>query len=85
MVECRPASYKDFDALEVDGKLCKLEYGTLRNKVSVLKKKGDIERCYNSRASFFVVNGIKFGKQRTRHALGEHSISQPVRDYAAAS
>jgi hypothetical protein len=70
-VECRPASYKDFENLEVNGKLCKLGYGTLRNKISVLKKKGDIERYYNSKASFFVIKGVKFGKQRTQHEMTE--------------
>jgi len=75
-VEYRPASYKDFKILEVDGKLCRLEYGTLRNKFSVLKKKGDIERYYNSKASFFVIKGVKFGKQRTLQALTEYSVSQ---------
>jgi hypothetical protein len=75
-VEYRPASYKDFENLEVDGKLCKLEYGTLRNKISVLKRKGDIERYYNSKASFFVMKGVKFGKQRSLQAMTEYSISQ---------
>jgi hypothetical protein len=75
-VEFRPASYKDFKELGVDGKQCKLEYGTLRNKISALKKKGEIERYYNSRASFFVLKGVKFGKQRTLQALSKYSISQ---------
>ncbi|MGA7370081.1 MAG: hypothetical protein WBX01_13205 [Nitrososphaeraceae archaeon] len=72
----RPACYKDFEEFEVDGKLYKLERSTLRNKFSVLKNGGYIERYYNSRASFFVLKGIKFGRQRTQHATTEHSISQ---------
>jgi hypothetical protein len=75
-IEFRPASYKDLIELEVDGKQCKLEYGTLRNKVSGLKKKGYIERYYNSRASFFVVKGLRFGKRRTTQAKIEHSLAQ---------
>src|SRR5215211_60240 len=46
--------------------LCTVKYSTLRNKISFLKKKGDIERYYNSRASFFVIKGVRFGKHRTR-------------------
>ena len=47
---------------EVDGKLYKLKHGTLCNRFSVLKNEGHIERCYNSRASFFVIKGVRFGK-----------------------
>ena len=75
-VEYRPASYKDFEEFEVDGKLYKLKNSTLRNRFSVLKNEGRIERYYNSRASFFVIKGVRFGKQRTQHAMTEHSISQ---------
>lgn len=75
-VEYRPASYKDFEEFEVDGKPYKLESGTLRNKFSVLKKEGHIERYYNSKASFFVIKGVRFGKQRTIQGMTEHSISQ---------
>ena len=74
--EYRPASYKDFEEFEVDGKLYKLENSTLRNRFSVLKNEGRIERYFNSRASFFVIKGVKFGKQRTEHAMTEHSITQ---------
>ncbi len=75
-VEYSPACYKDFEGFEVDGKLYRLAYSTLRNKFSVLKKRGYIERYYNSRASFFVGKGVKFGKQHTLQAKIEHSISK---------
>ena len=75
-IECRPASYKDFEEFEVDGKLYKLKNSTLRNRFSVLKNEGRIERYFNSRASFFVIKGVKFGKQHTQHAMTEHRISQ---------
>src|SRR5215207_8039314 len=65
-VECRPASYKDFEDLEVEGKPCSIKYGTLRNKISALRKKGAIERYYNSKASFFVIKGVRFGKHKNR-------------------
>jgi hypothetical protein len=75
-VEYRPASYKDFEEFEVDGKPYKLEVGTLRNRFSVLKKEGHIERYYNSRASFFVTKGTRFGKQLTIQDMTERSIFQ---------
>lgn len=75
-VEYIPACYKDLVELEVDGKICKLKYGTLRNKISELKRIGLVERYYNSKASFIVLRGVKFGKQRTIHAMTEYSISQ---------
>jgi hypothetical protein len=75
-VEYRPACYKDLVELEVDGKICKLKYGTLRNKISELKRIGLVERYYNSKASFFVLKGVKFGKQRTIHAMTEYCRSQ---------
>jgi hypothetical protein len=75
-VECRPASYKDLEEFEIEGKLHKLKYGTLRNKISKLKRKDLVERYYNSRASFFVIKGVKFGKQSIRHEMTEYNISQ---------
>jgi hypothetical protein len=75
-VEYRPACYKDLSGFEIDGKLYVLKYGTLRNKISALTRKGLVELSYNSRASFFVIKGVKFGKQRTQHAITEHSKSQ---------
>ena len=75
-IEYRPASYKDFGEFEVDGKLYKLKNSTLRNRFSVLKNEGRIERYFNSRASFFVIKGVKFGKQRTLHAMTEHNKTQ---------
>lgn len=75
-VEYRPASYNDFEEFEIDGKLYRLKLGTLRNRFSALNKEGHIERYYNSRASFFVLKGVKFGRQRTIHSITEHSKSQ---------
>lgn len=40
------------------------KYHTLRNVLSKLMKDGRVERYYNSRASFFVLTGFKFGKQK---------------------
>jgi len=75
-VEYRPACYNDLEKFEIDGKLYVLKNGTLRNKISELKRKDVVERYYNSRASFFVIKGVKFGKQHIQHAKTEFSISQ---------
>lgn len=75
-VEYRPASYADLKGIEFEGKMHEINYDTLRNIICVLKKGGSIERYYNSRASFFVLKGVKFGKQLTNHVLTEHSKSQ---------
>src|SRR5919106_6235974 len=75
-VEHKPASYDDLRTVEIDGKLHKINYGTLRNLLSILKKEGKIERYYNSRASFFVLKGVKFGKQRTINVMSEFGKSQ---------
>jgi len=75
-VEHKPASYDDLKVIEIEGKLHEINYGTLRNMLCVLKKDGKIERYFNSRASFFVLKDVKFGKQRTIHTMTEQSISQ---------
>jgi hypothetical protein len=75
-VEYRPACYNDLEKFEIDGKLYMLKYGTLRNKISALTKKGLVELSYNSKASFFVIKGVKFGKQHIQHEMTEYSISQ---------
>jgi hypothetical protein len=62
--EHRLASYADLKVVEIDGKLQLTDYGTLRNIMSALIKEGRVECPYNSRASFFVLKGIKFGKQK---------------------
>ena len=63
--------------LKVEGKPCIVKYSTLRNKISVLKREGIIERYYNSKASFFVMKGIKFGKHKI-HDLEVKKLSQTI-------
>ena len=75
-VEFRPACYKDFEEFEVDGKPYKLESVFCGTSFLYLKKEGHIERYYNSKASFFVIKGVQFGKQRTIQDMTEHSMSQ---------
>ena len=77
-LESRPASYEDLKALELGGKPCVVKYSTLRNKVSILIKKEIIERYYNSKVSFFVIKGTKFGKQKV-HDLQIKKLSKAIR------
>jgi hypothetical protein len=63
-VKHRPASYDDLNVVEIEGKLQATNYGTLRNNVSNLIRDGRVERYYNSKATFLVLKGIKFGKQK---------------------
>lgn len=63
-VEYRPAAYSDLELVEIGGKLRRTNYGTVRNIISALIKKGRVECPYNSKAAFFVLKGIKFGKQK---------------------
>jgi hypothetical protein len=76
-VEHRPASYNDLKIVEIEGKLMPTDYGTLRNIMSALIKEGRVECPYNSRASFFVLKGIKFGKQK-RQDLEMKRLSRAV-------
>lgn len=71
------APYEDLKALEIGGKPCIVKYGTLRNKISVLKRKGIVERYYNSKLSFFVMRGIKFGKHKV-HDLEIKKLSKTI-------
>jgi hypothetical protein len=75
-IEHKPASYDDLKIVEIEGKLHQICYGTLRNMICALKKEGRIERYYNSKASFFVLKGLKFGKQRTIYAMTEYGKSR---------
>ncbi|MGC1131448.1 MAG: hypothetical protein WA941_01390 [Nitrososphaeraceae archaeon] len=62
--EYRPTSYDDLKVVEIEGKLQQTDYGTVRNIMSALIKEGRVECPYNSKAAFFVLKGIKFGKQK---------------------
>jgi hypothetical protein len=64
-LEHRPFSFIDFlPEFEVNGKVYSIDYGTLRNKFSKLRKKGDIELDYRSIQAFYTIKGYKFGRSR---------------------
>ena len=65
--EKRPFSYKDFLKFEVDGNIYGRKHGTFRNKITKLRKKGEVERLYCSREinndysiSYILHNALNF-------------------------
>lgn len=64
-LEHRPFSFIDFlPRFEVNGKEYSIDYGTLRNKFSQLRKNGKIELDYRSKQTFYTIKGHKFGKKK---------------------
>jgi hypothetical protein len=63
--EKRPFSYKDFLKFELGGKIYGMKHGTFRNKITKLRKKGEVERLYYSPQAFYTLKGHKFGKPVT--------------------
>lgn len=61
-VEGKPVCYKDFESFNVDGTTYYMMHGTFRNKISRLIKEGLAELYYNSKISFYVLRGVRFGK-----------------------
>lgn len=63
--EHRPFSFIDFvPRFEVNGKEYSIDYGTLRNKFSRLRKNGKVELCYRSKQAFYTMKGHRFGRQK---------------------
>jgi len=68
--EKRPFSYKDFLNFEVNGKEFGMVHKTFRNKISKLKKSGEVEDSYHSHLKFYTLKGLKFTKPMTTHHMG---------------
>ena len=79
LTEHRPFSFIDFlPHFEVNRSEYSIDYGTLRNKFSQLRKNGKIELDYRSKQAFYTMKGHKFGKKRmTINHLGVPS-SDPI-------
>ena len=67
--ENRPFSYRDFNRFEIDGKEYRINHGTFRNKVSKLMKLGKIELEYKSKAAFYTIKGVNFGKRKSNPVI----------------
>jgi hypothetical protein len=65
LIEQRPFSFADFRKFEIGGKKYQMGYGTFRNNIPRLKKRGEVERAFKSRPAFYSVPGKKFNKMMT--------------------
>lgn len=97
-VEGKPVSYKDFLRFSVDGRTYCMKHGTFRNKISRLIKEGLVELYYNSKISFYVLKGVRFGKKisptrmeqpycytcKSCHAKNDDEIDCPVNNLTEA-
>lgn len=73
--ENRPFCVRDFLRFEVDGKEYRMTAGTFRNKISGLRKSGDVEDDYSSVTAFYTLKGYRFGKSMTPTHTGGKSLS----------
>jgi hypothetical protein len=67
--EHRPFSYRDFLSFKIDGKEYGMEWGTFRNKVSLLKKADKVELEYRSGLAFYTIKGVNFGKRKSNAVM----------------
>jgi len=79
LTEHRPFSFIDFlPHFEVNERKYSIDYGTLRNKFSQLRKNGKIELDYRTKQAFYTMKGQKFGKKlMTINHLGVQT-SDPI-------
>ena len=70
MKERRPFSYYDFLTFKVDTKEYSMSHGTFRNKVSKMKKTGEVEVAFCSTQAFYTLKGVTFAKSMTGNHTG---------------
>jgi len=68
--EHRPFTCSDFRRFSVRDKEYHMAYGTFRNKISKLIKKGEVEVDFCSSCTFYTLKGHKFGKLMTHNHTG---------------
>jgi hypothetical protein len=86
--EHRPFSYRDFLHFEVDEREYKMKHGTFRNKISSLRKKGEVELSYISGPAFYTLKNVQFGRPQlmtgthmgARHANNHHPLVRLIQD-----
>jgi hypothetical protein len=71
----RPFSFLDFMHFEVGGTEYTMKHGTFRNKVSMLKRSGDIELAYKSLIAFYTLEGHRFDKPMTPTRMRDKAYS----------
>ena len=70
LIEGRPFSFADLKAFEIGGKRYEMEYGTIRNYVSLLRKTGEVQPAFKSKPAFYTIPGKKFTKTMTLNHMG---------------
>jgi hypothetical protein len=55
---------------EIGGKKYQMKHGAFRNNISRLMKRGEVERAFKSRPSFYSVPSKKFNKMMTLGRMG---------------
>ena len=73
LIEGRPFCFRDFLDFEVDGKKYKMKHGTIRNKISKLKKNGLIQLEYYSGPAFYSLKGVSLTKPK-REMTDNHTV-----------
>ena len=73
LIEGRPFCFRDFLDFEVDGKRYKMKHGTIRNKISKLKKNDLIQLEYYSGPAFYSLKGVSFTKPK-REMTDNHTV-----------
>ncbi len=64
--EQRPVSFLDFlPSFEVEGKEYHIKHGTLRNILSSLRRRQQIQIDFKTKQTFYTLPGIKFGRSKT--------------------
>lgn len=72
--EHRPVSYLDFlPSFTVEGKEYHLEYGTLRNILSGLRRTGQIQIAYKTKQTFYTLPGISFSRSKMMAVTPYHT------------
>lgn len=83
-VQKRPFCYHDFLEFDVDGRRYKMTHGTFRNKISKLKKCGDVQLEYYSGPAFYSLKGFSFTKPKPG-ITDDRAVVPPVSSVSSSS
>ncbi len=84
LIEGRPFCFRDFLDFEVDGKRYKMKHGTIRNKISKLKKNDLIQLEYYSGPAFYSLKGVRFTKPK-QEMTDDHTVVSQVSSMSSVS
>jgi hypothetical protein len=75
LLEEKPFSFLDFKNFAVDGIQYELKHGVIRNYLSKLTRRGEIEFSFNSGIAFYTLPGKTFSKDVAADRVGGHPSS----------